>query len=152
MNGRLRNAMFGGALVAGALVAMPAVAANGNLMQLTIKVVENMAGMAQMPAQTITRKICMAAGRFDPQAMLRAQSGSDCKISNYKMNGKVITFDEGCTRPAAVTAHGEFHLGNGPNFTGTMHTEMNAAGHAISVDSSYVGERIGACEPTPKKG
>lgn len=151
MNSKLRNTMFGGALVTGALMALPAMAANGNLMQLTIKVVENMAGMASMPAQTVTRKICMGTEKFDPQEMLRQQSGTDCKISNYKMDGKVITFDESCTKPAAVTAHGEFHLGDGPNFTGTMHTEMNAAGHAITVDSSYTGERVGACEYTPKK-
>lgn len=152
MNNKLRNTMFGGVLVTGALMAVPAVAANGNLMQLTIKVVESMTGMAAMPARTMTRKICMTTGKFNPQAMLRRKSGTDCKITNYKMNGKLVTFDESCTQPAAVTSHGVFHLGDGPNFTGKMHTEMTAAGHKITVDSSYIGKRVGSCKYTPKKG
>lgn len=154
MNNKLRNVMFGGAFVAAAAMSVPALAANGNLVELTIQTEEHMPDMPQMasiPPQTVTRKICIGAGRFDPQQLLKAESGSDCKLTNYKMSGDVITFDESCTRPAAVTSHGEFHVSGSGDFTGKMHTEMNAAGHAISVDSSYQGKKVGSCDYTPSK-
>lgn len=63
----------------------------------------------------------------------------------------MITFDQSCTKPAAVTSHGEIHLTDGANFTGKMHTEMSVEGHTITVDTSYKGERVGACNYTPPK-
>jgi hypothetical protein len=152
MKVRFLSALLGAGLMTFAMSAEPVWAAGtaGNLMQLTIQAVEHMAGMPVMPPHTVSQKVCMSAKRFDPEQMLRKQSQTDCKITNYKMNGKVITFDETCTQPAAITSHGEFHLGDGPNFTGTMHTEMSMEGHAITVDTSYTGERVGSCTYTPK--
>lgn len=154
MNNKLRNLMFGGACVAAAVMAVPALAAGGNLVELTIQTEEHMPDMPQMvsiPPQTVTRKVCIGAGRFDPQQLLKAQSNTDCKLTHYKMSGDVITFDESCTQPATVTSHGEFHVSDSGDFSGKMHTVMNAAGHSVSVDSSYQGKKVGSCDYTPPK-
>lgn len=87
MNSKLRNIILGGALVAAAILVVPALAADGNLVQLTIQTEEHMAGMSAIPAHTLTRKVCMSAGRFDPEQLLKAESQTDCKLTNYKKQG-----------------------------------------------------------------
>jgi hypothetical protein len=150
MNKKMGIALLAGSLGVAALAA-PVWAGSGQLMDLTIHVKETMAGMAPMPPRTLQKKICTQPGQFDPQAFVAAQSKSDCKITNYKRDGKTVTFDEVCTAPMAVTSHGVFHLADGQDFTGTMHTAFSAAGRAVTVDTDYTGKQDGSCDYQPKE-
>jgi Protein of unknown function (DUF3617) len=123
--------------------------ADGNLMALTIHIKQTMTGMAAMPARTLTTKVCTRPGHFDPHALHDNPGKARCKVTNYRMQGNVITFDEVCTAPMAITSHGVFHVTGGADFTGTTHTAFNAAGHAVQVDTDYVGKKVGSCTYTP---
>lgn len=150
MNNRMGVALLAGGLGVAALAA-PAWAGSGHLMDVTIHVKESMAGMAPIPSRTLQKKICTQPGKFDPQALVAAQSKSDCKITNHRRDGKTVTFDEVCTAPMAVTSHGVFHLTDSQGFTGTMHTAFNAAGRAVTVDTDYTGKQGGNCDYQPPK-
>lgn len=150
MNNRLRNTLFGGGLIAAALIAMPALAADGNLMEITIHTEQQVSGMGQLPAQTVQRKICMSAKRFDTEQLLKSVVHSGCKLTNYKSAGELLTFDVVCDKPIQVTSHAEFH-GNAANFTGNMHSDVNANGHAMSLDANYTGTKVGTCDYVPPK-
>lgn len=151
MNSKLKSLMFGGALAAAASISAPALAANGKLVQLTVQTEDHMAGVPSIPTQTVVRKICSGAGHFDPEQLLKAEAKTDCKITHYKMHGKDVSFDQVCTKPVAVLSHGEFHLTDAADFTGKLHTEINMAGHAMSIDTSYTGKQIGTCNYVPGK-
>ena len=151
MQRHIASAWLWSGVGAAVLLALPVVAApaSGNLIDLTVRVQEQMAGMATIPPRTLNKKICVQAGAFDPEAFVRAQSKSDCKITHYKKDGQTVTFDEVCTVPAAVTSQGVFHLTGDAGFTGTMHTAFSAGGHAVTVDSAYTGKPAGTCTYTP---
>ena len=152
MNNILQNAFVGGAFLAAAVMGMPALAANGNLVQVTIQTEMNVPGMGSMPAQTTTRKVCMGTGRFTAEQLLKSEPKNNCKITNYKIAGNVVTFDSVCRGATTVTTHGEFHLSGAANFTGKIHGEINAEGHAATMDATYTGVRVGTCDYTPPKG
>jgi len=151
MNSILRNMIVGGAFLAAAAMGMPAFAANGNLVEVTIQTEMNMPGMGSMPAHTTTRKVCMGSGRFTAEQLLKSEPEGNCKITNYKIAGKVVTFDSVCTGTTTVTTHGEFHLSGVANFTGKIHGVINAEGQAATMDATYTGVRVGACDYTPTK-
>ena len=136
-----------------ATAALPAWAAggNGNLMQITTHVRQTMSGMPPIPPRTLTSKVCTRTGQLDQQDLAELNTRGQCKITKYQKQGNVIRFDEVCTAPMAVTSHGEFHLTGGPDFTGSMHTEFSAAGHAIAVDTEYAGKKVGSCDYQPPK-
>ena len=137
--------------VSAALGARGRAAEEGQLMQLTMHVQEHIAGMAALPAHTVSRQICVKAGSFDPKAFAQLQSSAKCTMIHYEKQGDVVTFDETCAAPQAVTNHGVFQLTGGADFTGTMLTSMQAAGHAVTVDTAYTGKKIGSCAPEAQK-
>lgn len=128
-----------------ALAAMPAWAAadNGQWLDLTVHVKQTMSGMAPMAPRTLNKKICVAAGAFDAQAFAKAESRAECSIRHYAKQGNQVTFDMVCGGTEPTTSHGEFKLTGGPGFTGSMHTEFSAAGHAVTVDTAYTGKPAG---------
>lgn len=119
----------------------------GRLMELTMQVQEHMQGMSALPAHTMTRQICLAEGVFDQRALAQLQAGSSCQVTRYDKQGDVVSFDAVCTAPQKVTSHGEFRLTGGADFTGTVQTAMDVAGHAVTVDTAYTGKAIGTCTP-----
>ncbi|MGH8228652.1 MAG: DUF3617 domain-containing protein [Steroidobacteraceae bacterium] len=146
-------ALLTGAIGIAALAAAPLRAApeKGLLMDLTVHTKEQMSGVPAIPPRTLHKKICTRPGEFDPRAFVRAESQASCKIEHYKKSGKLVTFDVTCSGPQPVTSHGEFHLTADSGFTGTMHTSLSAAGHAVTVDSQFTGQRAGTCTYKPSK-
>lgn len=124
-------------------------AAEGHLVELTMQVQEHMQGMPALPAHTVTRQICLPEGSFDQHALAQLQSGPSCQVTHYDRQGDTVTFDAVCTAPQAVTSHGVFHLTGGTDFTGTVQTAMDMAGHAVTVDTAYTGKGAGSCTPAP---
>lgn len=153
MNKKTGIALLAGGLVLAAIVAIPVWAGSGagHLMELTIHVKQTMSGLPAIPPRTMQKKICTRPGAFNARDFTKTESQSDCKIEHYTKHDKVVSFDVMCTKPEPVTSHGEFHLTGGPNFTGSMHTAFNAAGHAISVDTEYAGKEVGTCTYQPPK-
>ena len=138
--------------MAAAVAGIPVLAANGNLVQVTIQSEMNVPGMGSMPPHTTTHKVCMGAGRFTAEQLLKSEPGTECKVTNYKIAGNLVTFDSVCTGEATVTTHGEFHLSGVANFTGKVHGEITAEGHPATMDATYTGVRVGTCDYTPSKG
>lgn len=135
-----------------ALLAWPAWAAtdSGHWLDLTVHVKQTMSGMAPIAPRTLHKKICVGAGAFDPQAFAKAESRAECSIHNYAKHGNRVKFDVVCGGAEPTTSHGEFQLTGGPDFTGSMHTEFSAAGHAITVDTDYTGKQVaGSCAYAP---
>jgi len=152
MYGKLRRGICLGVLGSVAALSTPGwAAAEGQLMELTMRVQEHMEGMPALPAHTVTRQICSQAGSFDPHELARLPSDAKCNITHYEKRGDVVRFDETCAAPQTVTSHGVFHLSSGSDFTGTMRTSMDAAGHAVTVDTAYTGKKVGSCDPAQQQ-
>ncbi|HEU0196545.1 MAG TPA: DUF3617 family protein [Nevskiaceae bacterium] len=146
--------MLGVALALAGECGIAAAAAPGQLVDLTVRVQESMTGMPAIPPRTMHRQACMAStGHFDPHALEQARKTNDCHIEHYQRKGEVVTYDMICTKPEAVTSHGTFHVKSAADFTGTMHTRLTAAGHAISVTTDYTAKPVGSgkatCTPPP---
>lgn len=152
MSTKVRIGLAGFGMLLAAMMVVPAWAGSGNdnLMQVTMHMQETMSGMPAMPPHTVQTKVCTKAGQFDASALNRAKA--QCKMTHYEKKGNVITFDQVCAGPQSITNHGVFHLGPGADFTGNMHTALNAAGHAVTVDTDYTGKRVGGCTYKSPKG
>lgn len=131
-----------------ALMAAPALAQanDGKLIDFSMTATVQMQGMA-MPPQTMSRKICTAPGKFDPQALLH--HGSDCKVSDYRDDGSTITFHVACAQPQAVASDGVFHRQADGGIDGSMRTTTTAAGRPVTVETTYQGKPAGSCEYKP---
>jgi hypothetical protein len=107
--------------------------------QVTIEM--QMAGMT-MPPQTATQCITPEDAN-DPQKAMpqggRGNPATDCKISNYKVDGNKVTWSMACARDK-MSGSGEF-LYSGDTYTGTM--KMNAEGQEMTM--KYSGKRLGDC-------
>ena len=105
--------------------------------QVTIEM--QMAGMT-MPPQSTTQCITPEEAA-DPQKAL-PQAGaavSDCKFTNYKVDGNKVTWSMTCARDK-MSGSGEF-VYSGETYTGTM--KMSADGQEMTM--KYSGKRLGDC-------
>ncbi|GAB3786149.1 DUF3617 domain-containing protein [Dyella agri] len=119
---------------------------DGKLIEVSQTVTIQMQSMA-VPPQTMSRKICTAPDKFDPQALL--QEGSDCSISDYRENGSTITFHVACTSPHLVAAEGVLHRHADGGIDGSMHAAMTAVGRPVAVETTYQGRPVGSCDYKP---
>lgn len=133
-----------------ALAAIPCLAQTlaGTVIDFKVTATATMQGTAAMPARTMERKVCMAPGKFDPQALLH--QGGDCRVSDYQVKGDTTTFHVACTAPQAVASDGEFHRRADGGFDGSMHSTMTAGGREVSMETTYQGTPGGACTPAAK--
>lgn len=134
------------------LAALPVCAAtdSGQWLDLTVHVKQTLSGMAPIAPRTLNKKICVTPGAFDARAFAKAESRAECNIQHYAKHGNTVKFDVVCGGAEPTTSHGEFQLTGGPDFTGRMHTEFSAGGHAITVDTDYTGKRVaGTCAYQP---
>lgn len=141
-------------LGAGAMIVGQVWAGSGpdRLMDVTTHMTMQMPGMPAMPPRTMQHQVCMPAGKFDPHAMQRAVSRGTkhvCRVEHYAMHGNQISYDMMCKAPNAVTSHAVVQLKGDGGFTGTTHTVVNAAGHAMTMDGTYTAKRVGSCTYTP---
>ena len=79
----------------------------------------------------------------DPQKAMpqdgRGGSPTDCKISDYKVDGNKVTWSMQCAREK-MSGSGEF-IYAGDTYTGTM--RVNAAGQDMTM--KYSAKRLGDC-------
>jgi hypothetical protein len=95
-----------------------------------------------LPAQTTTQCITKEEAA-DPQKGLpqtgRGNNPSDCKLSDYKVDGNKVTWTMACEKEQ-MKGTGEF-VYSGETYTGTM--KMNAQGQEMTM--KYDGKRVGDC-------
>lgn len=150
MTSKLLILASGGVLIIVLAMNLPALAADGNLVELSIQTEMHREGMGPIPAASMKHKVCMRTARLEAQDLLTHQLANGCKIANYKIDGTLVTFDAICSKPE-VRSHGEFHMTGAADFTGKVHTEMNTQGLSVTMDSSYTGKKIGSCNYVPPK-
>lgn len=126
-------------------------AGDGQLITLDMRVEEAIAGLPALPPHALSRQVCWAFGTFDPKALAELQASTQCTMTHYARQGDVVTFDVSCAGPQPTASHGEFHMTGGMGFTGSMHTTAQAAGHDITIDTTYTGTPGAACTPPPKQ-
>jgi len=129
------------ALTAAAVVVAATLLAQGprrdGRWQVTIEM--QMAGMT-MPPQSTTQCITPEEAA-DPQKAL-PQAGaavSDCKFTNYKVDGNKVTWSMACERQKISGSAEMIYAGDA--YTGSM--KMNAEGQEMTF--KYSGKRLGDC-------
>jgi hypothetical protein len=76
-----------------------------------------------------------------PQGPQDGRGGkNDCKVSDYKVSGKTVTWQMACTTPQPMTSTGEMTFTD-DSYTGTM--KMNSPQGPMSMKVS--GTRLGDC-------
>jgi hypothetical protein len=103
-----------------------------------------MAGM-NMKIPPVTTTVCVTEEDLkDPSKSVPTPGGkgqnSDCKISDYKVDGNKISWSMKCEGKQPVTASGQMTF-SGDAYEGSM--KMNTQGHDMSMTMS--GKRLGDC-------
>lgn len=121
---------------------------NGRQMKITVTASVQMQGM-DIPAHTVTRKVCAPPGERDPREMFKQQKGSDCKISDYKQSGDTTSYHIACTKPQPINGDATFHKLDDGGYKGTMHMTASAGGKAMQMSTQYESHPVGTCVYTP---
>ena len=106
-----------------------------------VKVEMQMPGMT-MPAQTVTQCVTKDEAADPLKAMPQRGRGgdsSDCKVSDYKVDGNKVSWSMACAKDK-MTGTGEFVYA-GETYTGSM--IMNTQGQTMTM--KYSGKRLGDC-------
>lgn len=106
-----------------------------------------MAGMPQgmtLPPMKMTQCVTPQEAA-DPQKLVPQQaSNSDCKVSDYKMEGNKASWKMACTTPQAMTGDGEFVYSD-DSYTGTMRMTTSRNGQPMNMNMKYSAKRLGDC-------
>lgn len=115
----------------------------------TMKMPDMPAGMPGMGGGRTTKvRVCMTPETYEKD-LARQQQQRECTISNQSTTANSYSFDISCPRNNAT---GHFKMTwEGDAGHGTMHMDMNAGGHAMSMDSTmesrYLGADCGSVQP-----
>jgi hypothetical protein len=127
---------------AGSVIAVSVAAYAGpmNPGKWQITVATAIAGMddAAVPPTTVTECVTSEEAA-NPQPPATGQ-GSDCKINDYKVNGKTITWSISCPKED-LTGSGSMTF-NGDSYAGA--TQMKIGDAAIT--QKLTGQRLGSCD------
>ena len=105
--------------------------------QITVQM--QMAGMdAKMPPMTIEK--CVTQEEADNPQPPKIKNSDDCKVSDYKLDGKTMTWKVACEKMKA-TGEGKMTF-DGDGWTGESHIKMQD--HEMTQTMS--GKRVGDCE------
>lgn len=129
-----------------ALIATPALAGGetGNLMKVTSTTKMQMPGMS-MPTRTQTTQVCVSASRPDPRQMLKQQQ--DCSVSRLARTADSLDYHMSCTGDMHMDADAHFQV-HGGSMHGTIHSNSDDSGQAMTMDMTFDGVRVGSCEYT----
>jgi hypothetical protein len=96
----------------------------------------------KMPEMKTTQCVTPEQANDPANSLPRPQSNGkqDCKVSNYKVSGKTVTWDMACTTPMQLTSTGEMTFTD-DTYTGTV--KINAPQGNMSMKIS--GTRLGDC-------
>jgi hypothetical protein len=99
----------------------------------------------QMPPIKSEKTMCLDKDNFIPD---NSQPGQDCKISDQKVNGNVVTWTMSCrAQDKVIEGQGKITY-KGTHYDGVMNAQLlstEASGSAVSYKYSMQGQRVGAC-------
>jgi Protein of unknown function (DUF3617) len=112
--------------------------------EVTMKMSMQGMNMEMPPTKSVQ---CVTAEMIsNPQAAIpQGPGGSDCKVNDYKFDGRTATYTMTCTKPTPTTAAGEMTYTGTDAYTGTLRMDVQGQKMAISYDA----KRLGDC-PVPK--
>lgn len=153
MNAKAATASLAGGLGLLIVVAIPVSAAPrcGHLMELTVRMQRHESGMPAVPPYVRHTKLCTGQAEFDVRRLAENTSYGGCTVRHYAKHGSLVTFDAVCGDLEHTASHGVFHLGPGPDFTGTINATGRLMGHVITDSTSFAGRQRGPCA-CPKPG
>ncbi len=112
-----------------------------------VKMEMNMPNMPMAMPPITTQQCITPAEAGDPQKAMPPQGRggrggpSDCKVSDYKMEGNKVTWSMKCEGAQPMTGTGEF-VYEKDAYTGNMKMEMGGRGE---MTMKYTGKRLGDC-------
>ncbi|UGB36835.1 DUF3617 domain-containing protein [Frateuria soli] len=118
----------------------------GNLMKMTTTTRMQMPGMS-MPPMSHTTTVCTSTQKPDPRRMMQGQK--DCQVTDFKREGDLITYRMACTGAVTMNGEGRFEMLAGGGMRGSLHVTGNSGGREMTMDTSFEGQRVGACDYTP---
>jgi hypothetical protein len=99
----------------------------------------------QMPPITTKRTMCLDKNNYVPD---NSQPGQDCKISDQKVNGNVVTWVMTCrTQERIIEGQGKITY-EGTRYDGVMNAKListDTPGTPVSYKYIMQGQRLGAC-------
>ena len=106
----------------------------------------DMPQMPQMPAQTLTQCITKEEAADPQRAIPPSGRGapSDCKVSDYKVDGNKVTFTATCPSQNS-TMNAEIVYGQ-DKYDGVMKMTMARGGQPMNMQMKYTGMRLGDCD------
>jgi hypothetical protein len=106
----------------------------------------SMPGMPMSMPPTTSKQCITPADAADPQKAMppqgRGGNASDCKVSDYKMDGNKVTWSMACEGRQPMTGKGELVYAENA-YTGTMTMDMQGRG---AMTMKYTGKRLGDCK------
>jgi hypothetical protein len=129
-------------------IAIPTFAAEGKSpmkpgkWQITITM--DMPGMPmKMPPMTFTN--CITKEQAENPQPPKAKQNDDCKVSDYKMDGNVVTWSMKCEKQN-MTGEGKITFSS-DSYEGESHMKMGE----MEMSQKYAGKYLGECDGTEKK-
>jgi len=120
-----------------ALAQAPSPMREGNW-ELSTKIM--MAGMP-VEAPPMKQTMCVTAEMLrNPAEAMSKIPGSDCKVTDYKLQGSTATYKMMCTQPAPISAVGEMKYAGSDAYTGTVTIDMGGQNMTLSTDAKRIGD------------
>lgn len=132
------------ALVACALLVTPLLAQNAqNPMregEWEVTVQMEMPGLPTKMPEIRTTQCITSEQLKDPASAIPTTPGSDCKVTDQKIEGNKVSWKMACTGAQAMTGDGEL-LFEGDTYRGTINANMEQG----QMTMKMAGKRLGAC-------
>jgi len=137
---RFATAVAAAAMLATATVATAAGPMKAGKWQMTVQM--EMAGMPmKMPPMNFTH--CVTKEQAEKPEPPKQQN-SDCKVSDYKLDGNTVTWSVKCEKQN-VSGNGKITY-SGDAYEGVSHLKMGDR----EMTQKYSGKRVGECDGTEK--
>lgn len=132
-------------LVAGSFVALVVAQGPRRDGEWEVKMEMNMPGMPMTLPPTTTKQCITPGDASDPKRALppqgRGGNQSNCTVSDYKVEGNVVSWSMACAGAQPMSGKGQFTYEQNA-YTGTMTMDMQGRG---TMTMKYTGKRLGDC-------
>lgn len=104
-------------------------------------------GMPPMKStQCVTKEDANDPNKAVPRGPQRGGPPSDCKVSDYKVDGNKVSYKMACTGAQPMTGTAEFVYGADTyNGTVVVNMSMERGGPSMPMTMKYAGKRLGDC-------
>ena len=93
--------------------------------------------------QTKTSTQCMTEDEWNPQSMMEEVQG--CTLTESSLSGNTLTFSMSCDIQGAESTVSGVYSTQGDTGEGTMNMEMSFGGQVMTMEATFVANRLGDC-------